>query len=91
MSDPNKVEIAVQAVSHTINNMSFNPKEFVTFMGQEHRTLQQSFTRLCIAWIEHCADPKYRFDLRNEDSHELGQFIMKALNERDNGYYLRSI
>jgi hypothetical protein len=31
-------------------------------------TLQQSFTRLCLGWIEYVASNEYRTDARNEDS-----------------------
>ena len=39
-----------------VNTFSTEPRtEFIQAMANEHRTLQQSFTRLCLDWIEHCA------------------------------------
>ena len=44
---------------------------FCAAMENEHRTLQQAFTRLCVAWFLYTAQPEYRTDLRNEGTHEL--------------------
>lgn len=59
-------------VSAALNSYSFSPEKFCTEFSKEHRTLQQSFTRLCVAWIKTCASPDYKYDDRNEASHELG-------------------
>jgi hypothetical protein len=76
---------AVEAVSIMVNNMSYNPEEFVKMMGIEHRTLQQSFTRLCVAWMEHMA-LKYdqnKYDGRNEASAKLGKLFVENIEEED--------
>ena len=59
-------------------------KEFVQAMGHEHRTLQQSFTRLCLEWIEHCASQEYRTDGRNESSHTTCKIMVEAYKEKQN-------
>lgn len=46
-------------------------------MSTEHRTLQQSFTRLCIEWIKYVASDEYRFDGRNEENHKVCKEIVK--------------
>jgi hypothetical protein len=66
-----------------VNTFSSEPrKEFVQAMASEHRTLQQSFTRLCLEWIEHCASQDYRTDGRNESSHQLCKAIIQAYKEK---------
>ena len=44
---------------------------FCVAMEREHRTLQQAFTRLCVAWFLFAANPDYRTDLRNQAAHKL--------------------
>ena len=50
-------------------------EEFVEEMSYEHRTLQQSFTKVCFAWIEHLAQSE-NYDLRNEAAVEACKSIM---------------
>lgn len=70
---------AVDAVLRAINDMGFEPEPFVNEMKKAHRTLQQSFTVLCLAWLNHLAELKnHEFDLRNEWSVD----IAKQLKER---------
>jgi hypothetical protein len=50
---------------------------FVWSMARAHRTMQQSFTRLCVAWLEHLAEQD-SCDLRNEASVNLArEFVEK--------------
>ena len=68
-----------------VNTFSKEPtKEFVQAMANEHRTLQQSFTRLCLEWIEHCASQDYRTDGRNESSHATCKAIVESYKENQN-------
>lgn len=65
MKDPAE---AARAMSDFVNNMRLDEEAFVDAMIQEHRTLQQSFTGLCFAWIRRCAE-RYEaglYDGRNE-------------------------
>jgi hypothetical protein len=59
---------AAKAMSDFVNNMGLDEDAFVEAMGREHRTLQQSFTGLCFAWIRHCAEKHEAglYDGRNE-------------------------
>ena len=77
----------VEVVSNMLNSFSFNPEEFCKEMTREHRTLQQSFTRLCIHWLCTCASDDYRYDGRNEASHE----IAKALIESQDADFIGNI
>ena len=66
-----------------VNTFSNEPrKEFIQAMASEHRTLQQSFTRLCLEWIEHCASTDYRTDGRNESSHHICKAMIQAYKEK---------
>jgi len=65
-----RAQEAVRTMSDFVNDMARDEKGFLTKMGQEHRTLQQSFTGLCFAWIKKCAEKADSglFDGRNEYS-----------------------
>jgi len=82
--DKHKMEECVRVVSDMVNNMSFNEKKFATLFTGEHRTLQQNFTRVCVAWLEQLAEQKMlgRYDLRNQDSVDLGEAFVKCIAER---------
>lgn len=55
-------------------------KDFINQMATEHRTLQQSFTGLCVKWFEHLATTEY-YDARNEASVELAKQLKPILDE----------
>jgi len=68
-------------VSDFVNNFSVDNKAFCEQMAKEHRTLQQSFTRLCCAWFQTLAEAKY-FDARNEESVLLAKKIVETCEIR---------
>ena len=72
----------VSTVASAINSFSFSEKKFVDAMNKEHRTLQQSFTRLCIAWLKNCGSDEYLYDGRNEASHEIGKAVSAAVENK---------
>ena len=78
MSIQSRNEENVRKVSDMLNNMSFDPEGFCKEMTKEHRTLQQSFTRLCIEWLCTCASEDYRYDGRNEASHEIAKALIQS-------------
>ena len=82
-----KTKEQVRQVSDMLNSFSFDYKGFCEEMTREHRTLQQSFTRLCIQWLCTCASDDYRYDGRNEASHE----VAKALIESQDADFIGSI
>lgn len=82
-----KEQANVEMVSNMLNSMSFSQKDFCEAMTREHRTIQQNFTRLCLWWLCTCASDDYRYDLRNEASHE----IAKALIESQDADFIGSI
>ena len=72
-------------VSGMLNSFSFSDRMFCEAMGMEHRTLQQSFTRLCLAWLKHCSGEDYErlADGRNEASHRTAKAIIEYCEEAD--------
>ena len=71
----------VQLISDFVNNFGLDEKEFISLMEREHHTLQQSFTKLMLKWLEHIAKDEYRTDGRNEGSQQTAQWMLKAWNE----------
>jgi hypothetical protein len=78
-----KAKNIAREMSYFVNSYSSDHKEFINEMGKDHRTLQQSFTKLCLKWIEFVGSDDYRHDLRNQDSHEVCQKMI-ATFRRDN-------
>ena len=72
-------------IGNLVNLIGFDNKKFCSEMSCQHKTLQQNFTRMCIAWLEYCATDEYgsRTDGRNEDSHIVAREIMKACRDND--------
>jgi hypothetical protein len=64
-------------------------------MGKDHRTLQQSFTKLCLKWIEYVGSEEYHFDGRNQDSHETCKKLVEGFQANHDNFkpsnYLRFI
>ena len=75
-----KAKIAQDAISTFVNSFNTDEqnREFVELMSNDHRTLQQAFTRLALAWIEKVASPAYQTDGRNETSKEICQKLLKT-------------
>ena len=83
-------EDMAKAMTDFINSFHPKSKEFCDAMANEHRTLQQNFTRLCLAWLKKCDEMNKsgRYDLRNEDSVKLASKIVQAYGDE---MYLRSV
>jgi len=82
----NHLEKFVEEITDFVNTYSLEGDRFNEAMSREHRTLQQSFTRLCLKWMEYVASDEYRFDGRNEDSHELCKDLITAYKKIGRGY-----
>lgn len=65
-------------VAEMLNVFGFDNDGFCDAMCRQHRTLQQNFTRLCIAWLATCASDDYRYDGRNEASHEVAKALINS-------------
>lgn len=76
-----KISGVVNQVTNVLNTFgNSNMDTFVHQMSFQHKTLQQSFTKLCMKWIEHCASDEYKFDGRNQHSHELCKEIVEKMD-----------
>lgn len=68
-----------RTVSHSLNSYGHDEtiSEFVEAMVREHRTLQQTFTKLCVEWFKALSEDhdSGRYDLRNEASCKLAKLV----------------
>lgn len=81
MTDKSDATKLVEHITDYANNYSMKPLEFIEAMEKEHRTLQQSFTKLCLLWIENCASEAYRYDGRNEASHTISAELLQLFKQ----------
>jgi hypothetical protein len=72
----------VNTISDNLNEYSFDVEKFVSSMSCDHRTIQQKFTGLCLAWIDVVGSSDYCFDGRNEFSHAQCEKIKKFMEEQ---------
>ena len=68
---PEETKQLVEKITDFVNSYSLKSGQFNEAMSREHRTLQQSFTRLCLKWLEHVASDEYRTDGRNVVSQDV--------------------
>jgi hypothetical protein len=74
----------IQNLIRDLNTLSGNTREvMIQTLATEHRTLQQSFTKLCLEWLEYCGSDKYHYDLRNQDTHEVCKSLLENFSHRD--------
>lgn len=78
MKDTKNKEDARKVAEMLNSFFTFDYEGFCKAMSNEHRTLQQSFTRLCIHWLCTCASDDYRYDGRNEASHEVAKALIDS-------------
>lgn len=78
MTDYNKI---AGDITNDLNRFGFDYKQFCEAMSREHRTLQQSFTRLCFEWILHCSKDEYRTDDRNAASHVKCKAVVDTMSK----------
>ena len=72
-------------ISSGVNNFSFDFSKFNQEMVCEHKTLQQTFTKLCLKWILFAASNEYGecIDGRNEASHKSCKILVDTFNKYD--------
>lgn len=86
MSNNKDYKVLVEKVTGMLNDFSFNESEFCKEMENEHKTLQQSFTRLCVSWLRTCASDEYRTDGRNEYSHTIAKKMSTVFEDGEFPY-----
>lgn len=73
-----RTQQAVTVISNFVNSYGHNSDLFNKLMANEHRTLQQSFTKLVLKWLEFAASPEYRTDRRNEATKQTAQKLLEG-------------
>ena len=69
-------------IEGVINTLSINEFKLALAMAENmHRTNQQAFTRLAVAWLKVCGTDDYRFDGRNEASAAAGKALKGQLDD----------
>lgn len=81
MANSEQITKAVAEISKAVNTFGSISPEFNALMSREHRTLQNSFTRLCLGWLEHIASEEYKTDPRNESGAAVSRKLMQLFRE----------
>jgi hypothetical protein len=82
MTNPEDIKKLVGEITDFVNSYNADRKQFIIMMSREHRTLQQSFTRLVLEWLEHVASGDYIHDDRNKASHEIARDLIEIFKAR---------
>lgn len=81
---------AQEAMQRLVNTFGDgNMDAFIALMSVEHRTLQQSFTKLVFKWLELLATEGYPFDQRNENAVSTSKMLLdlfRKYNQEHEGY-----
>jgi len=75
-------------ISRFVNTLSLesNSEKFIAEMNREHKTLQQSFTKFCLLWIENCASDEYRTDGRNEAAQNISKEVIETFKANNHDF-----
>jgi hypothetical protein len=87
-------EAAAKAIADALNYMGNNPEVIADVLANRtHRTLQQSFMRVVVAFIEAEAKnvDEYKHDLRNEATVKLCEHIAKSSFTDDEGFRMKHL
>lgn len=83
MADKKAEEVARTISDYLTCYGSDRINDLVAVLLIDHRTLQQSFSRLCCKWFEGLAEAPHGFDLRNEASFKLAQAFIQSIPPGD--------
>jgi hypothetical protein len=75
-------QLLAAQIADGFNSYGTNPEKVAEAMSCQHRTLQQNFTRFCVAWLANLSR-QANYDLRNEASVKLGKKFMEVTDEVD--------
>lgn len=83
--DNKDIKEVQEAVSRFLNRYDSSGKmgAFLDEFENDHRTLQQLFTRLCLMWIERVARDEYGTDGRNEASQRVARELLEGWVEKN--------
>ena len=75
----NTTDRMVATMSDYVNSFSCDYDGFAKGMGECHRTLQQNFTKLCVAQLRYLATTDM-YDLRNQSAVDFAKSIKDKLD-----------
>jgi len=80
--DTQEIKVLAGSLSSLVNGYdSSRVKVLLEEMSQDHRTLQQGYTRFALEWLYHLSQvPEGNYDLRNQASVEIARKIDKAVD-----------
>lgn len=84
MTQSTNTQELVNEITNFVNSFTPDESAFIEAMSREHRTLQQSFTRLVLKWLEFVASDDYRYDDRNKASHIIANTLIHLFKENRN-------
>lgn len=76
-----KIQKLASEITDSVNSFSFDQKVFNQAISSEHRTLQQSFSRMYLGWLEYVASEEYRTNVHNDTSKTLAIKIFSLLEK----------
>ena len=68
----------VSTLMRTVNSLGLPTEEIAQRLTRQHRTLQQSFMRLCVDFIK--AEAENSFDLRNEQAVRFAKAVVENVD-----------
>ena len=80
MSKDTNQEIAMNIMTEV--NHFCDTEKVAEYMTREHRTLQQTFTKLCVDWLKSLSEVEY-YDDRNRASVEFAKSLMSLPEVKD--------
>ena len=81
MNERTDIQKLVSEITDFVNSYTVEENAFIEAMSHEHHTLQQSFTRLVLRWLEYVASDEYRHDGRNEASHKIASELINTFKQ----------
>lgn len=82
MTNPEDIKALVGEITDFVNSYTVDENQFIAQMSTEHRTLQQSFTRLCLKWLQFVGSIDYRYDDRNKASHDTAKKLIDGFRKQ---------
>jgi hypothetical protein len=82
MTQNTDIQELVNEITNFVNSYIPEESAFIEAMSREHRTLQQSFTRLVLKWLEYCASEDYRYDDRNAAVHTTAMALIESFKAK---------
>jgi hypothetical protein len=70
-----------KVLENYLNRYGHPEKALIDELETWHRTIQQVFSKLCVAWFRRMSEPDFTYDKRNEASVKLARKLKKLLED----------